>query len=280
MVLYKYLPPTRVAVLQRRTIRFTQPCDFNDPFEFRPFIGSAASDGHVKEHIEANFARQFEEEVTRHPELRRLAPAAVIAEVMESLKAQAPGLVRLAEPHLLAKVSPLIDEAFNRSDGVLCFSEVRDSTLRWAHYTESHRGFVVGFDADHSFFSKRRTDRDEFRFLRQVEYTRQRPNVVLSESTSHEWFQTKCSDWAYEREWRIVRVLSEADRRIDGERFPVCLFCFPPDAVVEIIVGLRSPESLAQEIRSFVPGFPRAKLLKAREDPTNYGLIIDEVDRR
>jgi hypothetical protein len=43
MALYKYLIPARLDVLERRRIRFTQPAAFNDPFEFKPYIESAAS---------------------------------------------------------------------------------------------------------------------------------------------------------------------------------------------------------------------------------------------
>ena len=35
-VLYKYAPPERINILVEKTIRFTQPCFLNDPFEFRP----------------------------------------------------------------------------------------------------------------------------------------------------------------------------------------------------------------------------------------------------
>ena len=114
-------------------------------------------------------------------------------------------------------------------------------------------------------------------FLRQVEYQRQRPNVVLSDTSAPAWFQTKSEQWAYEKEWRVVRVLSEADCRTNDAPFPVCLFEFAPDAVLEIIVGLRSTLPIVEEIRSLAPGFPRAALLRTREDPSNYGLLIDEI---
>jgi hypothetical protein len=42
MILYKYLHPDRIDVLTQKMVRFTQPGDFNDPFEFRPYIQSAA----------------------------------------------------------------------------------------------------------------------------------------------------------------------------------------------------------------------------------------------
>jgi len=273
MVLYKYLPPARLDVIEKRTIRFTQPADFNDPFEFRPCIQSAASDAQVREYVEANFETLVDRELAQYGQL---VPAALRAQLPQ-LKANLPALFRLSEPHVLAKVSPLIDEFLNRHVGVLCLSELKDSILMWGHYTENHQGLTVGFDADHPFFSRRRSDQDEFGFLRRVEYSRERPNIVLSDTSSREWFQTKCLDWAYEKEWRIVRLLSEADQRVDGSRLPACLFGFPEDAVMEIVIGLRAPEWLVEKVRSLKPCFPRATLLQAREDPSNYGLRFEEI---
>ena len=278
MVLYKYLPPARLDVLEKRRIRFTQPGDFNDPFEFRPCIQSAAAQDHLREYVEANFDQILDRELEQYPLLSDLVPKAKMKELLSPLKSRVPELFQLLEPHFLPKVSLAIEGALNQNVGVLCLSEIRDSALMWGHYTDNHQGFVIGFDSTHSYFSKRRSAEDEFGFLRQVDYRRERPKVTLSDTSSPAWFQTKCLEWAYEKEWRIVRVLFEADGRIDGARYPICLFDFPADAVVEIIIGLRSPASVSERIRSLTAGFPRSALLHAREEPSEYALIIDRIE--
>jgi hypothetical protein len=40
---------------------------------------------------------------------------------------------------------------------------------------------------------------------------------------------------------------------------------------------MRATPALVQEIESMRASFPRATLLKAREDPQNYGLLNDEL---
>jgi hypothetical protein len=45
--LYKYLAAERVDVLAKKRIRFTQPCFFNDPFEFRPGMPVAGKEGDI-----------------------------------------------------------------------------------------------------------------------------------------------------------------------------------------------------------------------------------------
>jgi len=228
----------------------------------------------LRQYIEDNFDQIPDQELAQYPILRDQVPAARLKQLLHPLKAKLPELFRLMEPDLLPRVSGAIARALNQSVGVLCLSEVRDSVLMWGHYTEDHRGCVVGFDPTHAFFSKRRSAQDEFGFLRQVVYRRDRPKVNLTDTLSPVWFQTKCAEWAYEKEWRIVRVLSEAESRIEGSRYPICLFDFPPDSVVEIIIGLRSPAYVNKLIESLVPRFPRAAILHARENPTEYALEI------
>lgn len=262
MILYKYLHPDLLDVLRHRTIRFTQPADFNDPFEFRPQIEAATDD--VRAYVEDNFEVLVDQLLERFHALTPILTDANVRNLLLSLKPMLPEVFRMVQTEELQRVAPAIDKLLNLNVGVLCLSEVRDSILMWGHYTDSHRGVVVGFDSTNPFFSRRGNDLDDFGFLRQVNYQLDRPQVKLTDTTSLAWFQTKSADWAYEKEWRIVRPLSEADR-VDMNPSPVCLFEFAPDAVREIVVGMRAAPSLIQEIRDIAGTFPWAAVLKARE---------------
>ena len=277
MILYKYLQRARLDVLKAKKIRFTQPGDFNDPFEFRPRIQSVASEEHVRAYVEDNFEQLVEQQLDKYGALIKAPPQPALKELLYQQKARIPELFRLLEPPMIAKVSSLLDGALNQNVGVLCLSEVRDSILMWGHYAENHRGFVVGFDSKHPFFSLRRTEQDEFGILRQVDYQRKRPIVTLSDTSSPAWFQTKSEQWAYEKEWRIVRVLSDANCQLQCTPFPICLFDFPADAVLELIVGMRSAPSFVADMRSIAIGFPKAVVLQAHEDPSDYALVIEEL---
>jgi Protein of unknown function (DUF2971) len=258
-------------------VRFTEPGDFNDPFEFRPYIQSAASDEVIQDHVESNFDKLLDAQLAQYGALLPSSTRSVLKEFSLLYKPHVLEVFRHLEPQVLNSLAPSIDAVLNRSVGVICLSEVPDSILMWGHYTDNHQGFVVGFDSDHPFFSKRRSEQDEFGFLRQVSYQRERPRVVLSDTSSPVWFNTKSDQWAYEKEWRMLRVLSECDCRKENTPFPVCLFAFPEDAVLEIIIGLRSPASLSQRLESLSRAFPRTALLKAYENPTDYSLILKKV---
>jgi Protein of unknown function (DUF2971) len=274
MILYKYLTPARLDVLDRRRIRFTQPAAFNDPFEFKPYIESAASQEHLRDQVEQNFDEILRRELKEYPILNRLLPGESAVDLLRPFKSSIPGLFQMLEPQLLSHVSAAINSAFNANVGVLCLSEIRDSLLMWGHYTDNHEGFVIGFDQNHPFFSVRRGPEDEFGFLRQVKYCRNRPRVTMTNTTGAEWFETKSDEWAYEKEWRMLRVLQDVECRLEGAPHPICLFSFPTDAVVEIIAGLRCSLELRERLRTLSKGYPKARLFLAEEHSSEYALSI------
>jgi hypothetical protein len=147
-----------------------------------------------------------------------------------------------------------------------------DSILMWGHYTSSHEGFVIGFDAGHSFFNQRRSPADEFGFLRQVRYQVSRPAVSLMSSGALEWFETKADVWAYEREWRMFLVLSQAKEVIPIGETLVHLFEFPSDCITEVILGVRCSSATETAIISAIASFQNA--------PAIYRCGIDDGDYR
>jgi hypothetical protein len=167
--------------------------------------------------------------------------------------------------------------------GILSLAEPPDSTLMWSHYAESHSGFVVGFDSNHSYFRDIAAKREPWGRLWPVEY--RRFDSTLSEADSPlalmrmfadaaeavKWaleiaqappqngqfarrywaslYFTKAVDWSYEREWRILERVTSAVQTIPGEPDPVCLYEFPPAAIRQVIVGARTSAHLRDEIR-------------------------------
>src|SRR6266568_9304658 len=99
MILYKYLQPARVDILKHRRIRFTQPGDFNDPFEFRPKIRQVASDAEVRAHVEEHFEQLVEEELAKYGALTEFLPEADLRGLLAKQKGMLlPALFRLLEP--------------------------------------------------------------------------------------------------------------------------------------------------------------------------------------
>ena len=278
MILYKYLTPERIDVLRNKCIRFTQPADFNDPFEFKPVISEIFTDAAVGEYVEKNFDRIVEEELAKYGALIPAFAKNLLPAFIATQKSNFPALFKSISPEMVSIIKPKIFELLNHHVGVLCLSEVRDSLLMWGHYTSNHHGFVIGFDSEHPFFNARRTERDEFGFFRKVKYTQHRPRVTLANSDSVTWFEQKSLEWSYEKEWRVLRVLNEASRVTASKTFSICLFDFPAEAVREIIIGMRAGTMLQNEIHALLPNFPRALSFIASEHPTDYAVTIDKCN--
>jgi len=119
----------------------------------------------------------------------------------------------------------------------------------WAHYADSHRGFVIGLDERSEFLSGTQRLPGDIR-LSPVTYSDQRPILSYSTIDSPSVFLTKSPEWAYEHEWRLIRLLSEASRVVDQQPYPVCLFAIPSTVIAAVILGACMPESKKAEIVS------------------------------
>ncbi len=245
MKLYKYVGPHLTSLLQNRLIRFTPPTRFNDPFEMRPYYEALADEQDIREVLAQQPMEDIlKEELTlayaRVPDevQRRVSP-----EFLSSFADMIAPLAVDAMPDLMDEFAALfrkpLTEGFNEHVGVLSLTEKPDNLLMWAHYAQQHTGFVIEFDGDDAFFHQRRTESDEFGYLRKVNYAQNRPNVVLTKVSSVDMFLTKSVDWEYEQEWRMLQPLKDADhtKMIDGEA--IHLFRVPPTSITGVIFGAR-----------------------------------------
>lgn len=84
---------------------------------------------------------------------------------------------------------------------VSCFSEKNNSMLMWSHYAEQHTGLCVGY---------RLYDLIEKYNIFPVIYSNQMPQISdirnAEESALYQSILTKCEDWSYELEWRIIDI--------------------------------------------------------------------------
>lgn len=127
--------------------------------------------------------------------------------------------------------------SINHNLGILCLAPKSNINLMWAHYTGNHFGVCLEFD-----ISK---DLDAFCFPKKVEYNDDinKYNYVKSwlknggiEATNSIFH--KSSDWAYEEEWRIVRINGAG------------LVNFNIEALRTIIFGYNTPPEQIEEVRS------------------------------
>jgi hypothetical protein len=149
-----------------------------------------------------------------------------------------------------APAREVIYEALNGNVGILSLSEIADHELMWAHYAERHTGFVLGFDERHPFFNRKRSENDEFYYLRKVIYSDGPPSPSIADVTGDKLLVSKGSQWAYEREWRMLLPLKDAARSLSGDPEAIHLFSFPAQAVRSAILGANARPGLEAALRS------------------------------
>lgn len=279
MRLFKYLHPDRVDVLTAKQICFSPPSNLNDPFEMKPpmtyegFMGMASLDD---ADIDEMMRTTLEESLTSE-QINTLS--------LEFLTAYREQIKRLTADYFSKGMNDIADgiyEATNKCIGVLCLSERQDDILMWAHYTNSHEGYVIEFDPQHKFFNSKKTNVDELRHLRRVRYSDDRPELTKETVEAMQALLTKSTHWSYESEWRMLASLSDASNLISLPDRNVHLFSFPSDAVKSVTIGcrasVRTSDSILKALRADTH-FNSIPIYQAVPDRSEFKLNITEISR-
>ena len=297
--LYKYMECVRdgkdsgvLRFFKSGMVRFTQPVEFNDPFEMQPFLKELTDQSTIESQFRERLAGALP---GLDPKLKSLldkmtpAQRARFDSEMQSEMPRHLDFVKKGIEIVTPGVGRRIYDTVNENLGTLCLTEEPGSLLMWAHYADEHKGAVVEFDTSHAFFNRRVGPNDDFRHFRQVTYTRERPAVRLAESDAIDFFYFKSTEWKYEHEWRLIVPLSDCSERIDRTppARPVCLFRVPPECVRSVILGCRMSMmhhyKLSKVLRSnpayrhvaFERAEPDKRLFKIQRTP----IAAEDIDR-
>ncbi len=103
---------------------------------------------------------------------------------------------------------------YQKSKGLLCFSESWVNPVLWSHYADKHRGMALGFDVADIHVERVNYVKDRT----QVRFENDDPEKGLSLSFVEELLRTKYVHWRYEGEWRALVSLNESTKE-DGKYF-------------------------------------------------------------
>ena len=132
----------------------------------------------------------------------------------------------------------------------------------WAHYTDSHRGFVIGFDSKHKFFDQRSSKADVIRHLRKVRHLNHRPSLVVREIDNIDDFLVKSKEWSYEKKHRILLPLDGAHNVISSDFFDIYLFKIPFLSIRIILMGAKIDGQIKDRIRKAITSNAEMKHVK------------------
>lgn len=282
MRLFKYFSSERVVDLQKSLIRFSQPEVFNDPFEFLPHVTAISSDEALQKTIEQAISAGCSEEYERliglgvNMDLSKDEFKNVMSPMLRGKLAPIDDVLKGMTPYALKHMY----DHLNKNVGVLCLSEKNNDILMWAHYAESHKGFVVEFDSGSEFFDQTLSAQDNLRKLLKVEYSEKRPSLTISDITEVELFLAKSKHWEYEKEWRMVMPLKEACEVISHSAGDIYLFEYPRQAIRSIVFGARMQEELIRDVVSGLAsagGFEHVIFYKAEIHAELYEINVDKI---
>lgn len=273
-ITYKYLPIERLSYLSDGLLRFTPPRDLNDPFECFPILPTKEEIISIIKIVAERNIKSFEKEKLSKKEKIR-----ILSEYTRKYKSEITA-VRKDEPNNFGE--KFFNQAItnlNTKIGVFSLSRRWDSTLMWAHYTNSHKGYCIGFNKNSEFFKPKGNPLDPTFMIQSVEYGDDRIKVPVEEGVkiNPKILLTKAKDWQYEEEERIISLLSLSNKTINSDPYNIDLFKIPHDTISEIIVGANILASGFETIYEFCKekGIDLYKSIMSR---TKFDMIREKVE--
>jgi hypothetical protein len=149
---------------------------------------------------------------------------------------------------------------------IYCLTPDPDSTLMWSHYAENHRGICLEFGVDNPLFTR----------ALQVLYREQYPLWIPHEFEAQqartiEMILTKAEDWGYEKEFRLISVMSGS--ATDCLRAQDDYFLLPPGALKSVIAGCQADyDAVKAIVKTYGPDLPVKRAVRV---PNHYRLAIE-----
>lgn len=287
--LYKYMSlGTAKVVLANRTLRWSSPVNFNDPFD-------------VTQELRVNFdAHDLQRALARrmatlveckdpiqidNPQIRTVLQfiSAAPKELRERIAADIRKGVETAATPGQASAFKNLQELWRSmvpKFRVLCLSERNDVTSMWQHYAASYQGVVLELEANDKLDSP-------LLVARPVTYQDAPPAIANvdewvscmigeSESSYEDLFSelqyVKTTDWQYEREWRIVSMARPGESGLYAD------YPFHPRVLAGVYLGSSCSQSDVEDIKGLLDhGLEHVRIWKAVKDHVSGKFVFDEV---
>jgi hypothetical protein len=239
-------------------IYFSNPANFNDPWDCRPmFRIPTPDDPETYEQLIQWLARAFRQ---RSPQVDEDDVARRITKLRKD-----PSLIE----SMMAQLSELITGVLHKEYRLYCLSTKSDSTLMWAHYSNNHTGVCLEFACNNIVFGG----------ALEVQYSERYPLYDVTDSTIQSGLLPLCSKsnaWSYENEYRVIA--QEKPGVFPRLRTRNSFLKYPGGALRGVIMGCMMSPSDADELRRiFDQQFPRGvvELKRAVRTPNRYSLSIE-----
>ena len=288
VILYKYLSPKLSGFSKDNQgkdlpgffpnfiVSFTAPNAFNDPFECQPNLKVIESD-----YIRYLGSREaYENEKER---LRRNGYKANKVSVKKSLRSSKANIRN--NKNLRERINEELNikwEKYRNNVRILSLSKEYDNPLMWAHYADSHKGFVIGIKSEFFSILEKGIGGNEWG-LKEVEYSDDKilvnPYSDITVNSNSECvlnlmrvYYKKSMCWSYEKEVRFAGYVEGAPEHL--------LKAIDPIYVSEIRLGLKMKEELKRNITKFCQEkHPHIKIYDTTMMRDKYKLVFSEIGK-
>lgn len=279
--MFKYFPPERIDVLQNNLICFNNPKHFNDPFEFFSLYNL--------DYFLFELGERFKNlDVIDHftPEQMLFYQRLDSSQQKVMLTSIKPFIDKLFKENLdvITKNARMtfekINHEFIKITRVLCLTEKPDNILMWAHYSKSHTGFVVEFDQTNEFFHQEKSLKDEYGYIREVQYKDAIPVIDPMSDNIAAHYLIKSDEWKYEQEWRMFATIQNTKKQININDTTYDLYALPSNAIKRIILGCQAEPNFINLITEMIKNEPRYShvvITQARRSNSKFVIEVDNV---
>lgn len=281
MRLFKYRPPSDTHILEKATLRFSPPSEFNDAFEFLPSVLNFDSDfwktttGQI---LEPGLALSYAQIEFSQRSLRYRSYEHYKREFMKDLFAN-------TEEFKARMINAVMGVTRSGTFGVLCLSMTApdhvNAGLLWGHYAKDHEGFAVEFDHEHEFVRAHEAVKDGPMTAGKVDYSRVDRPVWDQNAKILEFMYRKSPAWGYEQEYRMTRILNTPALAMKTDHKGLTSIAgFSKDFVIGITFGVRCLAKTKRNILAALQknNFPKAKIWQAKFHDHNYCLDVIPFD--
>lgn len=303
---YKYVTAEiALLILQNRTVRYSSPILFNDPFDIQTRLRF--------DFEESEFLTAYRDEMFRllHGEkepqfidntaalCREIQVFRKIVEnksrMTKEMFDQMTGDILESARLLLERETETINTWWMRAakaTKVFCVAEMHDNLLMWAHYSKDHTGAVIEFeclpDLDTPLCAARKVNyvaKPPFIAEHLDEYVRYITGqaILNHEISIYDLCLSKSDHWKYEQEWRVFIPPIDMDnptipRDSDGNEISFDLLQILPQEIHSIYLGCRMTDDNRQKIVSCLSGdFKHVKKYQSVKSNKEYKLNFEEI---
>ena len=274
-ILHKYAEQeSALAILTKRSLKVSAPESFNDIHEMTPIFGGTIDKEAYRQYLsDPENISAFYEEIPKHLTIEQFS-AAIQADFENRYAC-------IDHAKVIADAKFLFEDA-KRKYYTLCLSELNNSPLMWAHYSQNHTGVVLSFNVREWGTGKE---------IYEVKYPDKRAIISLDPIFAKDPIQlvneyknaliTKGPHWEYEQEYRCFIDEKSTDFELvtPKEGLPYGLWTFKPEQLNAIIFGYRCLKDMRNKVQAIVTptAFPNVRYMEARPHPTTFEITVDYI---